>query len=85
MDDVTFGEPLLKVDSYKAFDLRLGYNFESLGPKVQLNVGVNNVTDEEPPFIELRGQSNPRHQHVRSDRPVLLRGAELQVLIANRR
>jgi iron complex outermembrane recepter protein len=59
VDDVTFGEPFTKVDSYRAFDLRLGYNFESLGQNVQLNVGVNNFTDEEPPFIA--SESNQTH------------------------
>jgi len=58
VDDVTLGEPFFKVDSYRAFDLRLGYNFETLGPKVRLNVGVNNVTDEEPPFIQSEGNQN---------------------------
>jgi hypothetical protein len=58
VDDVTFGEPFTKVDSYRAFDLRLGYNFESFGPKVQLNVGVNNVTDEEPPYIDSESNQN---------------------------
>ena len=58
VDDVTFGEPYFKVDSYRAFDLRLGYNFEALGPNVQLNVGVNNFTDEEPPYIESEANQN---------------------------
>lgn len=58
VDDVTFGEPYYKVDSYKAFDLQLGYNFESLGQNVQLNVGVNNFTDEEPPYIESESNQN---------------------------
>lgn len=58
VDDVTFGEPYFQVDSYRSYDLRLGYNFESLGQNVQLNVGVNNFTDEEPPYIESESNQN---------------------------
>jgi iron complex outermembrane receptor protein len=58
IDDVTFGEPYGKVDSYRAWDLRLGYNFENLGPNLHLNVGINNLTNEEPPFIESEGNQS---------------------------
>jgi iron complex outermembrane receptor protein len=58
IDDVTFGEPFYKVDSYNAWDLRLGYDFAGIGPGVKLSVGVNNFTDEEPPYIESESNQN---------------------------
>jgi iron complex outermembrane receptor protein len=59
VDDYSSGAPYYKVDSYQAFDLRLGYDFEKLlGQKLRLNIGVNNFTDEEPPYIESESNQN---------------------------
>jgi outer membrane receptor protein involved in Fe transport len=58
VDDVTAGTTFT-VDSYRAFDLRLGYNFEEiLGKSMRLNFGINNFTDEEPPYIESESNQN---------------------------
>ncbi|HEY8539288.1 MAG TPA: TonB-dependent receptor [Steroidobacteraceae bacterium] len=59
IDDVTFGDPPFKVDSYRAFDLRFGYDFDQIGaPGLRLGIGINNVTDEEPPYIESESNQN---------------------------
>ncbi|HWK74890.1 MAG TPA: TonB-dependent receptor [Povalibacter sp.] len=52
VDDVTFGAPFGNVKSYNSWDLRLSYDFSDLGPGVRASVGVNNFTNEDPPFID---------------------------------
>jgi iron complex outermembrane recepter protein len=47
------------VDSYNSWDLRLGYDFQNLGPRLKLSVGMNNVFNEDPPTVE--GESNQNH------------------------
>lgn len=50
------------VASYNTFDLQFGYSFSSWGNKwlqgLHLSVGVNNVTDKEPPYIVSEGNQN---------------------------
>ncbi len=58
LDDATFGEPYASIDSYMTWDLRLGYDFSALGAGVALSVGVNNLFDEEPVFIESEGNQS---------------------------
>jgi iron complex outermembrane receptor protein len=56
-DVATPGEP--KVKSYQAFDLRFGYNFEEgIAEGTTIDVGVNNVTNEFPPFIASEGNQS---------------------------
>lgn len=68
-DDATFGEPsgdpcraggCTSIDSYNTWDFRVGYDFTDFGmlSGMKLAVGVNNFTDEEPPFIESEGNQS---------------------------
>jgi outer membrane receptor protein involved in Fe transport len=50
------------VDSYMAWDVRVGYDFADLpgyASGLRLNAGINNVLDEDPPFIA--GEGNQSH------------------------
>ncbi|MBA4137756.1 MAG: hypothetical protein C0518_10610 [Opitutus sp.] len=51
-----------KVASYRAFDAQLGYEFKGWGNRwiegLSLNVGVNNITNEYPPFILSEGNQS---------------------------
>jgi len=58
LDDATNGQPYGDIDSYMAWDLRLGYDFSDVGANLMLTGGVNNVTDEEPVFIESEGNQS---------------------------
>jgi outer membrane receptor protein involved in Fe transport len=42
-----------KIDAYTYFDLIGSYTFESFGSTTQIAGGITNITDEEPPFIEV--------------------------------
>lgn len=55
IDDVTFGQPYGNVKSYNSWDLRLSYDFSDIGPGVRASLGVNNITNEDPPFIDSEG------------------------------
>jgi len=52
VDDVTFGAPFGNVKSYNSWDLRVSYDFSDLGPGIKASVGINNFTNEDPPFID---------------------------------
>ena len=59
LDDVTSQvPPYEEVDSYLSWDVRAGYDFSELGTNLMLSGGVNNVTDEEPVFIESEGNQS---------------------------
>ena len=65
IDDYGFGyseDMLGTVDSYMAWDVRVGYDFADMpgyASGLRLNAGINNVFDEDPPFIE--GEGNQSH------------------------
>jgi len=65
IDDYGFGyseDMLGTVDSYMAWDVRVGYDFADMpgyASGLRLNAGINNVLDEDPPFIE--GEGNQSH------------------------
>jgi iron complex outermembrane receptor protein len=40
-----------KVPSFHSFDVRAGYKLPAWGWGVQVNVGVNNVLDRQPPYV----------------------------------
>lgn len=53
VDDVTSGVPPYgSVDSYNSWDLLAGYDFSQFGPNLKVSLGINNVTNEDPPFID---------------------------------
>jgi iron complex outermembrane receptor protein len=58
LDDATFGEPFGKVEDYLTWDVQFGYDFTDLGFNLSLTAAVNNVTDEEPVFIESEGNQS---------------------------
>lgn len=58
LDDATFGEPYGKIDDYLTWDVQFGYDFTDLGFNLSLTAAVNNVTDEEPVFIESEGNQS---------------------------
>jgi iron complex outermembrane receptor protein len=41
-----------EVDSYLQHDVSVGYDFEAFGNTTQFTLGVENVFDEGPPFVE---------------------------------
>ena len=56
-DFATPGNP--KVSSYQSFDLRAGYAFdEGFAKGTSIDIGVNNVTNEFPPFIAGEGNQS---------------------------
>jgi iron complex outermembrane receptor protein len=55
-------EMLGTVDSYMAWDIRVGFDFADMpgyASGLRLNAGINNVLDEDPPFIA--GEGNQSH------------------------
>ncbi|MCM2311407.1 MAG: TonB-dependent receptor [Steroidobacteraceae bacterium] len=63
VDDITFGVGASPdVDSYNSWDIQLGYDFSESGiaglDGLRINAGINNVTDEEPPYIESEGNQS---------------------------
>lgn len=48
LDDVTFGEPFGRVDSYMTWDLRVGYGFSAFGQNLGVSAGVNNRSTRSP-------------------------------------
>jgi iron complex outermembrane receptor protein len=69
-DDATFGEPsgdpcrtgnCTSIDSFNSWDVRVAYDFTDYSGLVSgltLAAGINNFTDEEPPFIESEGNQS---------------------------
>jgi len=62
-DDATGQEPpYVEFDSYMSWDVRVGYDFTDSGitglSGLKIAGGVNNVTDEEPVFIESEGNQS---------------------------
>jgi len=55
--DTFYNDPIdpyiQKIDSYLYHDLVASYTFDSWGTTTQISGGVTNITDEEPPFIEV--------------------------------
>ena len=58
--------------SYDKHDIRVAYDWE----RYRLSFGINNVTDEDPPYVFNNG-ANTGHVPLRRDGPVLVRQADL--------
>jgi iron complex outermembrane receptor protein len=64
VEDITFGKNVSPdVDSYNSWDIQVGYDFSESGISglggLRISAGINNFTDEEPPYIE--SESNQSH------------------------
>jgi iron complex outermembrane receptor protein len=47
------GTYIQKIDSYLYHDLVASYDFDTWGSNTQISAGLTNLTNEEPPFIEV--------------------------------
>ena len=52
--------PIRPIDSYTTVDLHIGYDLDALSDGLSASLDVQNVADEEPPFVNLSGGYDPQ-------------------------
>jgi iron complex outermembrane receptor protein len=52
--------PIRRIDSYTTIDLHIGYDLDSFSDGLSASLDVQNVADEEPPFVNLSGGYDPQ-------------------------
>ncbi len=58
--DQTGVTPVRRIDEYTTLDLHLGYDLDTLWDGLSVALDAQNVTDEDPPFVNLSGGYDPQ-------------------------
>jgi iron complex outermembrane receptor protein len=58
--DQTGVTPIRSVDAYTTVDLHLGYDLSQLSDGLDVAIDVQNIADEDPPFVNLSGGYDPQ-------------------------
>jgi iron complex outermembrane receptor protein len=52
--------PVRRIDSFTTVDLHVGYDLSALSDGLSVALDVQNLADEEPPFVNIAGGYDPQ-------------------------